>query len=165
MQLTMLRVAAECDRRWLGGVSVRFLIYFLVPVPLALLCVLGIGMLMGVRSGIGLEGLVAFLALGLGKGYQLMGVQSAAFALVMVLLERRSIDRGEQCIAAAVVGGLCGGSVALWDTGSVVLFVVVGALVGPGAMLIADMFLGRRQQSGDCAAQQDDGTDDASARS
>ena len=142
----------------------RFLIYFLAPVPLALLGVLGIGMLMGGQSAVGLGGFAAFLVLGLGKGYELMGLQSAVFALLMVLLERRAIDRGEQCLVAAVVGGLCGGSVALWDTDSVLLFVVIGALVGPGAMLIGDLLLGYRQ-TGVCAAQLDDAADEAPPRS
>jgi hypothetical protein len=129
--------------RRVGGGYVRCLIYFLAPVPLALLCFLGIGMLMDGPRTFGLDELAAFLVLGLGWGYAIMGIQSAVFAILMLFLERRSMEPGPQAVAAVVLGGLCGGSVALWGMDSAVMFAAIGAVVAPSAMCVGHLIAPR----------------------
>lgn len=133
----------------------RLLIYMLLPVPLALVGVTVIALFMGGSSFERPEGLFGFLIIGLLVGYQLMGLQSLLFALAMVWLERRGIDRGEQAVIAAVLGAIAGWSILLLGDYSVTLFVIVGSLVGPMTIFVADAVLGYRQ-SGDVVAEGDE---------
>jgi hypothetical protein len=121
---------------------VRFLVYLLLPVPLAVLGLMGLHALLAVarpESG-------TYLSL-LGYGYAALGMQSLLFALAMRWLDRRC-SLGLRCLLAAVLGGLCGGSLHLLDlvvTGTMpqsYLFVVLGALAGALTTLLASRLPG-----------------------
>ncbi|MGE0145141.1 MAG: hypothetical protein AB7T19_17790 [Planctomycetota bacterium] len=139
----------------------RFLIYSLAPVPLALFCLLGYGVLTGgpVPS---IEGLAGFLGLGVVGGYAVMGLQSAAFALMMLWLERRGVARASRCIFAAAGGCLFGATVVfaadeLLSSLSSTLG-VIGAIVGPVVVLIADLLAGPSTSSRSSWARQREGS-------
>jgi hypothetical protein len=135
------RRAAERQRRWADGGEVRFLIYFLPPVPLALFGLL-VGMLTrGIPASA--EGLPQIVTFGLVGGYVSMGLQSALFAVGMLWLERRGVARSTRCIAAAVAGGLAGATLGLVPARPlpVVFFVTLGASTGAATSLFAGLVL------------------------
>ncbi len=72
-----------------------------------------------------------------------MGLQSAAFAFLMLWLERRGVPRARRCLVAVVLGALFGATLAFAEderfASLTVTFAVLGALVGPTAVLLADL--------------------------
>jgi hypothetical protein len=121
----------------------RFLLYLLAPVPLAVLSLLGLHAVLALalpESG-------TFLTL-LGYGYAGLGLQSLLFALAMRWLEPRCAV-GLRSLLAAVLGGLCGGSLCLlewWLSGhppASLLFPALGVFAGLLTALVVDRLPGR----------------------
>jgi hypothetical protein len=115
---------------------VRFLVYFLSPVPLALFGLLVSILVLGSPPPASEFPLSAFI--GLAGGYLVMGLPSALFALGMLWLERRGAARRTRYIVAAGLGGLLGATLSLVLSAGA-LFVFLGASVGQAATMLADM--------------------------
>ena len=118
----------------------RFLVYFLSPVPLALLGLLASMLVRGIPASA--EGLPAFVVFGLIGGYVSMGLPSALFALGMLGLERWGAWRGMRFIFASAAGGLLGTTLALVApvlSLPVVLLAPLGASVGLATTMLVDL--------------------------
>jgi len=115
---------------------VRFLVYFLSPVPLALFGLLVSILVHGSPPSAKEVPLLVFASLL--AGYLIMGLPSALFALGMLWLERRGASRRTRCIVAAGLGGLFGATLSVVLSAGA-LFVFLGASVGQAATMLADM--------------------------
>ena len=117
----------------------RFLTYFLPPVPLALFGLL-VGMLVRGLSPI-TEELPLIVTVSLVGGYFGMGLQSALFAVGMLWLDRRRASPCVRRIVAAVAGGLAGSTLALMEGRALpaIQFALLGSSVGVATTLFVDL--------------------------
>jgi hypothetical protein len=119
----------------------RFVVYFLSPVPLALFGLLASMLVLDGTASARELPVIAFASLVV--GYLVMGLQSFLFALGMLWLERQGATRPTRCIVASCAGGLLGATAYCVDPtpspATLFVFGFLGVSVGLAATILADL--------------------------